>query len=67
MRAVFGQALVGLGHLGGGIADRLVRLADRLLDLAEPGLQTLQRRMNRGLLVPANTVTAGIPRDAAIC
>jgi hypothetical protein len=27
-------ALVGLGHLGGGVVDRLIGLADSLLDLA---------------------------------
>ena len=36
------QPLVGLGHLGSGVVDRLVGLADGLLDLPKARLQLLQ-------------------------
>ena len=42
-----GQPLVGFGHLGGGVVDHTLGLADGLFDLAEPGLELFQRGVHR--------------------
>ena len=42
-----GKPFVGFGHLGGGVIDLRLRLTDRLFDLAQPGLELLQRGMYR--------------------
>ena len=42
-----GEALVGLAHLGGGVIDHALRLADGLFNLAQPGFELFQRGVNR--------------------
>ncbi|NKF67595.1 hypothetical protein GO296_04878 [Ralstonia solanacearum] len=40
------ESLVRLGHPGGGVVHRGARLGDRLLDLADPGFEFLQGRVD---------------------